>query len=564
MSPDKQDHSYESQEVRHIQSEDLGKPENLEDITTGPSPPSEWIQGWRLAAIALGTCIAVGMTQADSTIASTAILVITDDLGGFDTSPWVFTGYLITYGGMGSFPIILARVSDIVGRKAVFLTCLLMFTIFSGACGASQTLLEMIMFRWVQGLGASGVLSIGTLYGFELRPPGKWPAYSALISLAVSISLSIALVIGAALTQIGQWRWIFLINAPIGATGFLLLMLGMPSKLPREPASHAANVKRWYHNLQKLDFPGVFALVGASVLLTAALEQAAAGRSFAAHTIIPLLVLAPIFLLVFLFWQWFSTTRPGQSIADPILSWNLLSDRVFLGVLINAFFSGAIITVSIVQIPQRFIIVNGLSPIDAGVRLIPFTAVMAFTAVIMSIVLSKSNIPVLYWLLFGGLLQVAGIAGFSQLSVNHDIEPSQYGFQILAGAGVGMFNVVLLLLTPYVVENQHLGMKGTFNDATEADRRIAVANGAINQFRLLGGSFGLSIVVCASNSSLRHHLLSILEPSQVSVLLSRTETILALPDATQIIVRKMFGQSYNLQMLIVIGFAAANIPVSLM
>jgi MFS family permease len=106
-------------------------------------------------------------------------------------------------------------------------TCLLFFTIFSGACGASQTLLQLyvyrgllsplltysrIMFRWIQGFGASGVLAVGMVYGFEARPPQNWPAYSAVISLSVAISLAVAPVIGASLTKIGQWRWIFLIK----------------------------------------------------------------------------------------------------------------------------------------------------------------------------------------------------------------------------------------------------------------------------------------------------------------------------------------------------------------
>lgn len=123
----------------------------------------------------------------------------------------------------------------------------------------------------------------------------------------------------------------------------------------------------------------------------------------------------------------------------------------------NAFLSGAIITVSIVQIPQRFVIVNNLSNIQAGVRLLPFAAVMAFTPVGMSLVLGKFKVPVLYWLLLGGLLQVAGVAGFSQSSTGKDIKASQYGFQILAGIGVGIFNVLLLLLTPHIVERKHMG-----------------------------------------------------------------------------------------------------------
>jgi hypothetical protein len=123
----------------------------------------------------------------------------------------------------------------------------------------------------------------------------------------------------------------------------------------------------------------------------------------------------------------------------------------------NAFCSGAIITAFIVQLPQRFVLVNDLSTIQAGIRLLPFAAVIGLTCIIMSFVFSESKIPVLYWLLFGGLLQVAGAAGLSKTSTDPDIDPAQYGFQVLAGAGVGVFNVGLILLTPRIVSKKHLG-----------------------------------------------------------------------------------------------------------
>lgn len=66
------------------------------------------------------------------------------------------------------------------------------------------------MFRWVQGIGGSGIIAIGTLYGYELRPRKNWPAYSAILSLAVAVSVCVAPVIGAGFTTAGQWRWIFL------------------------------------------------------------------------------------------------------------------------------------------------------------------------------------------------------------------------------------------------------------------------------------------------------------------------------------------------------------------
>jgi NhaP-type Na+/H+ or K+/H+ antiporter len=123
-------------------------------------------------------------------------------------------------------------------------------------------------------------------------------------------------------------------SVPIGVFAAGLLMLAMPTRLPREPSSLAAERTPWYRNLRKLDYPGVFALIGASVLLTAALQQAAKGVPFSAPSVVALLALALVFLVAFILWQWLATKRSAKVTAQPILSWDLLSDRIFLGVLL--------------------------------------------------------------------------------------------------------------------------------------------------------------------------------------------------------------------------------------
>ncbi|KAF2469066.1 MFS multidrug transporter-like protein [Lindgomyces ingoldianus] len=495
------------------------------------------------------TGLALFIVQTESSVTSTTIVSITNDLGGFQGSSWVFTAYLLTYGG---FPIIISRLSDIFGRKQALLACLLIFIVFSGACGASQSILQLIMFRWIKGIGASGITAIATLYGFELRPPDKWASYGAIISFTITISLAVAPIIGAAFAQIGQWRWAFLMNVPIGVTTIIILLFAMPNRLVLEPAAapplrdSAGTTLKRYHSLFRLDFLGVFTLLGASVFITAALQQAAKGESWESAQVLAPLILAPIFLLAFLLWQWRVTSQDKG--INPILSWNLLTNRIFLSVMANSWLAGAIMTVTIIQIPQRFVLVNGLSPMAAGVRLLPFTTVMASSSVLASIITSKAKIPVVNVLIFAGLLMIAGTVGLSQTPVSPAIWGPQYGFQILAGVGVGIFNVMVILLPPYIVERQYL----------------AVANGAMIQMRILGGALALAITTSAASPSLRHNLLKVLSPQEAATFLDRTETIAILSPTKQAAVREINGKYYDLQMNVMIGFAVASVFFSVL
>lgn len=123
----------------------------------------------------------------------------------------------------------------------------------------------------------------------------------------------------------------------------------------------------------------------------------------------------------------------------------------------NAWLSGVVLTSVIFQIPQRYVLVNHLSILDAGLRLLPFTAVMALSSVLVAALMNKMAVPAVYTLLTGGVFQIIGVAGLSQASTRPKINPTQYGFEVFAGVGVGIFNVVLILLAPGIVQKQHLG-----------------------------------------------------------------------------------------------------------
>jgi MFS family permease len=108
--------------------------------------------------------------------------------------------------------VIWAKLADIVGRKYILLMSLCIFTLFSGLCGASQTIDQLIMFRWCQGCGGGGVFALVQLIFMELVPRRKLPAYLTMVMAAVALSLVVGPILGGGITLHGSWRWIFLIK----------------------------------------------------------------------------------------------------------------------------------------------------------------------------------------------------------------------------------------------------------------------------------------------------------------------------------------------------------------
>lgn len=126
----------------------------------------------------------------------------------------------------------------------------------------------------------------------------------------------------------------------------------------------------------------------------------------------------------------------------------------------NGFFLGAPFTAAIFLIPQRFILVNGLSPLDAGVRLLPFTFLCPIGSIIASVI-AKAKVPTIYLLVVGSVLQVVGFALLTTIPITTDIWSPQYGFQIIAGFGVGINISTLILMTPFCVEDRDKGMSNS-------------------------------------------------------------------------------------------------------
>src|SRR5579872_4701892 len=166
------------------------------------------------------------LASLDQTIVGTAMPRIITDLQGFDRYTWVTTAYLLTSTVM--VPIY-GKLSDLFGRKPIFLIGVVLFLVGSAASGASQSMNQLIAFRAFQGLGAAALLPIALAVIGDLFTPrerGKWQGVTGGV---FGLSAILGPTLGGWITQYSSWRWVFYVNLPVGIAAMLVLIFLMPN-----------------------------------------------------------------------------------------------------------------------------------------------------------------------------------------------------------------------------------------------------------------------------------------------------------------------------------------------
>jgi len=207
---------------------------------------------WILAALMMTMMLAA----MDTTIVSTAIPQVVADLGGFALFSWVFSIYLLAQ--TVTIPVY-GKLADVLGRKPVVVAGTLLFLVGSAACAAADGMVSLVVYRGLQGLGAGSIMAtVNTLAGdlYEVRERARVQGW---LSSVWGIAAIAGPTLGGALAQYSSWRWIFLINLPIGI-GALLLLAGFLHERPQR-------------RVHRIDYPGALLTLLAGGLLVFALLQ---------------------------------------------------------------------------------------------------------------------------------------------------------------------------------------------------------------------------------------------------------------------------------------------------
>ena len=384
--------------------------------------------------IIAGLLLGILMSAMDNTIVATAMGTIVSDLGGFEKFVWVTSAYMVAT--MASMPIF-GKLSDMYGRKRFFVFGLVLFLIGSALCGLSQSIVQLSIFRAIQGIGGGALMPIAFTIVFDIFPPEKRGKMTGLFGAVFGASSVLGPLLGAYITDTLSWHWIFYVNVPIGIVSLLFILPNY-----KEAASKQE---------QKIDWGGATTLVIAVVSLMFALEL---GGEYGWDSL-PILSLFASFAVFFIAFFFFE--RKAQ---EPIISFWLFKKRLFATSQILAILYGGTFIILTVYIPIFVQAVYGGSATNAGLILTPMMLGSVVGSAIGGIFNTKTT--------FRNLMTISVVCYFAGMLLLGTLTPDTSRtmltlYMILTGFGMGFSFSLLPIASIHNLEPRYRGSANSTN-----------------------------------------------------------------------------------------------------
>ncbi len=410
-------------------------------------------------AILLALALGVLLAALDQTIVATALPTVAGELGGLTDLAWVVTAYLVAE--TVSTPLY-GKLGDVIGRKRVLVAAILLFLTGSVLSGLAGSMLELVLFRALQGLGAGGLIVTAMAVIGDLVAPQERARYMGMIGGVFAVASVAGPLLGGFFVDELSWRWVFYVNVPVGAAALLVIA----TKLPASPRAERSPV----------DVLGALLLTvaaGAAVLVTSW-----GGTEYAWDSPV-ILVLAGTAVAAL-----GGFIAQERRAADPVVPLDLFRNRAFSIASASGFMVGMAMFGAIMLLPLYLQVVDGASATTAGLRMLPFVAGSLVAAAISGRLISASGSYKPYPVA-GATLMTAGMLLLSGLDErSSDVLAALY--MLVIGIGVGLVMQVVILVAQNSAPRRHIGVAtstATFARAIGASIGVAVF-GAIFATRL--------------------------------------------------------------------------------
>jgi EmrB/QacA subfamily drug resistance transporter len=387
----------------------------------------------------------------DQTIVGPALPTIVTQLSGNDYYVWAVTIYLLT--STISVPF-WGKLSDLYGRKPIFMIGIGIFLVGSALSGLSQNMTMLIFFRGLQGIGAGSLFPVALAVIGDLFTPAERGKYQGLFGAVFGIAFIVGPLIGGFLTENVSWHWIFYVNIPIGLVSLFFIYRLLPTvKNPRAT--------------RNFDVIGGTIFTVAISFLLVGLTNKQFGE-WTDQSVGGFILIGLIGTVLFVLAE--------ARAKEPIIPLSLFRIRTYTSSMIATFFASFAFFGAIIFLPRWFQIVHGFSPTNSGLAALPLMVGLIGSSIASGLIVARTGRY--KWLLVGAIgLMGVSTALMTQLTANTPLEVVWF-WMFLAGLGVGPTFSVFTLVVQNAVPFHELG----------------VATSNLTFFRQIGGTVALAIV----------------------------------------------------------------------
>jgi EmrB/QacA subfamily drug resistance transporter len=411
--------------------------------STSPAPHRN------LILLAVGSTMLLGMV--DGSIVNVALPTLSHSLGAsFQVVQWTVLSFLL---GLSSLTLSMGRLGDVVGKKRVFITGLVIFLASSGLCGASPGIYSLIVFRFVQSIGAAMMTSLGVAIVTETWPADKRATAMGFAGGMLSLGGIAGPAFGGWILHFLSWRWIFFVNLPIGLVCLTLAWVFLPPLLPE-------------HRGQRFDFAGAM-LAGMSMFTFVLAMTFTQTLGLVSARVVSLAAVSFATLLAFLYVE--------QRVPDPMLDLSLFRNSGFRVSLVTGFMTFVSLAGVVLLFPFYLQLVGKLEQQQVGMVMAVTPAMMALWGPISGMCADR----------FGARSVI--VIGLASMAV---------GYIMMSRLTVSSTPAAFVLLQAPL----GLGM-ATFSSANNAAimtsvprQRLGIANGMLAMSRTAGNLTGVALL----------------------------------------------------------------------
>jgi EmrB/QacA subfamily drug resistance transporter len=418
--------------------------------------------------VTAGVLCAISVAALDFSVVGTAMPTIIGQLGGLSDYAWVFTGYMLT--STTTVPLF-SKFADMYGRKPIFLFGLAVFVLASLLCGIAGSMLELILFRALQGLGAGALQPIAFTIVGDIYTPSQRARIQGLFSAVWGTSAVIGPALGGIITTTIGWPWVFFINLPVGLIAAVIVLRTFHEKFERRP--------------HRIDWAGMATLTGGVALLLYALSEGGDTLGYGSIAFFALMAISFGTLAAFVMIE--------RRVAEPLIDFGLLRVPVIRAGLAVGTLSGVVMFGLTTFVPPLVQGVRLGTPVEAGIAVAGLSIGWPVGSVIGGRLMLRYGSRNL--VIGGTALHIVGTGLLTQAIAIPDLWVPVLS-TVIAGFGMGIAS------TPIMVSIQ----------GSVAWAQRAVATGLQQFSRSIGGSIGVGLMGGILTAAVGTHSAVVLDP----------------------------------------------------